>query len=92
MPIQPSCDDPKRLSSKEEIADVLDRILTWEEDTKSPSGVIELLRRQFGVIYYIVTDREADVFMKRDPSESAEFGLQYYPKSYFVGLLEKTKA
>ncbi|MBI2672246.1 hypothetical protein HYX16_04900 [Candidatus Woesearchaeota archaeon] len=90
MAVDTIVSDPGKIKNINELDNYLSKILLFEKTTKQNCGVILIQRRQFGGLYEIVSEEEAKKkLQKLVTSTTPEFGIRFYPRSYFEGLREK---
>ena len=82
--------NPERIRDLNEVDDVLSRIITYEEETNCPSGVLLIQNRQFGGLYRIKSKDEAKEYI--DYPGKVEWGIKFYSHDYFEALREKLRA
>ncbi len=94
MPIDTIVGSPEDISSWEGLEDVLSRIITYEKERSCKAGVLLIQRRQFGDAYRIKSEEEAKEWMSRpvlNNPRTCEWGLEFWPRSYFEELKGKLK-
>ena len=75
---------PKRMRSVPEIDKILLKIGDYEQKVNVPAGVIVIQNKQLGASYRIEA-RDRALNMINNP-RVCEWGLEYYPRSYFEKL------
>ena len=89
--------NPERLRRPEEVDDVLYRISIYERERTCEAGVLLIQRMGFSGLYEIVSKRGADEWMSRPVyddgkgNRTCEWGIKFYPRSYFEELREKMR-
>ena len=81
---------PERMRSVPEVDDVLSKIRVYEQRVSAPAGVIVIQNRQLGASYRIEGRHKALDLI--DNPRVCEWGLQYYPRSYFEDLRHSLKS
>jgi len=98
MPINPFVCNPERIVDLVELEDVLARMETYRKEYEpdaSEVGVLLIQNRQLGAIYIIESKENAE--RKKDKpisddgmgNRSCEWGVRFYPRSYFERLRER---
>ena len=80
---------PKRIRHISEIDEILLKIDVYEKKVGVPAGVIVTQNRQLGGSCRIESESEA--FEKKANPGVCEWGVTYYPRSYFEELKKKLK-
>ncbi len=82
--------DPEKIRTISEVGDFLSRIISYERSCRYSAGVLLTQRRQFGPLYEIVSEQEAHKELKKSVRQDLpEFGIAYYPRTYFETLRQK---
>ncbi len=82
--------DPERIRNLDELEGILSRIIAFEGERKCNAGVLLIQRRLFGGFYMIFSKEKADQYISRPVSDrTPEWGIKFYPRSYFEELREK---
>ena len=91
MPINIFLDrDPKKIKNMGDVESILARIIAFEHQYNCDAGVVVIQRRQFPALYEIVSKEKGESLLKKPVlSDTPEFGILYYPHTYFKALRDK---
>ncbi len=82
--------DPKEIQSLDEVKKYLRDLTAYEREKKCKAGVLLIQRRQFDALYYILPVERAVAELNKPITQSTpEFGIKFYPTSYFLALHER---
>lgn len=82
--------NPEKIKNVNEAEDYLSRIMAYEREKNCMAGILLIQRRQFDGLYEIVSEEEAKYELgKPITRDIPEFGVKYYPRTYFEALKER---
>ena len=95
MPINPHVYKPESIRNLTEIEEILRKMDLYKKEYTPKSkeiGVIYIQNRQIGGICRIVSIEESKKWLSKQVfSNTPEFGVNYWPRSYFEELRTKFK-
>ena len=92
MAVDTIVEDPESIDTLEAAEDVLYRIKTYEREMICSAGVLLIQRRQFCGLYEIMSKEDAEKWLRKPVlKNTCEWGLEFYPRSYFEDLKEKLR-
>lgn len=87
--------DPEEITSLSEVDEVLAQISDYEQQKDCKAGVILIQRRQFGGLYRIVSEEEAQKYLTKpvlSKPRTPEWGVQFWPRAYFEKRKEELQS
>lgn len=84
--------NPEDIEALSEVEDFLTRLDIFERERQCESGILLIQRRQFPSLYKIVSTARAEELLTRpvhDSPRTPEWGVKFYPRSYFEDLKKK---
>src|SRR3989344_5317062 len=83
---------PERIRNLSEVEDIINRISTYEVERNCNGCVLLLQNMNMGGHYAIISEEEAKSCIDKQilhGQKTAEYGIKFYPRSYFEELREK---
>ncbi len=79
--------DPEQIDTISEVDEYLNNIVVYEHENKCRAGVLLTQRMHAHGLYEITSQQEAlDELRKPITRDLPEFGIKFYPLSYFLAL------
>lgn len=89
MPIQTIVGDPELIRTRKQADSVLSRIIAYEREGNCKCGVLWRFHNQFGGLYEITSEEEAEDFMNNPTA--CERAIWFYDRSLFEYLKNTLK-